>query len=262
MADAMWYIGIGGEQKGPFPEDEIEAMIARRELTARNYVWKEGMASWDPVGEVEAFAEALKEVPPPPAAPIPGAELAKSFWSDLVAIVRDPDEGLIAVASRKPLCFAIAWIVLGVITFALLSLHQPAVPFIQVNGAGGWAVFGKALLHALVLYGISFAALMIAFGPVLKSPADWIDGLVLLGLASIPTATLGLLLFALLWIPSSLVGAFALTVALAVAAPAKVLIIYRVFRHVTQASPRAAMFAVPAIYLGANLAYGILRLGM
>jgi hypothetical protein len=113
-----------------------------------------------------------------------------------------------------------------------------------------------------VLYGLSFGALMIAFGPILKSQADWRDGLTLLGVSSIPTVVLGLLLFALLWIPSGLVDTFALAIAAAIAVPLKVLIIYRVFHHVTKSSRRAAMLAVPAIYVSVNVVYAILQLGM
>jgi len=267
MAETQWYVGIAGEQRGPFPEDEVREMILRRELTARNHVWRDGMEEgWTQLGDVDEFAEALAEAPPPPASPLPGAEHVKGFFGDLATIVRDPDEGLTAVLDKKPVCFAVTWMALGTLVFALMALvlatQRDAQPLLIVGPGSGWAIFGRAILHAVILYGLSFGALMIAFGPVLKSPADWKDGLSLLGVSSIPTTTLGLVLFALLWIPSSLVDAFALAIVLPVAVPAKVLFIYRTFLHVTKTSRRATMIAVPAMYLGVHLAYVIIRLAM
>ena len=266
MAETQWYVGIAGEQRGPFPEDEVREMILRRELTARNHVWRDGMEAWAQLGDLDEFAETLAEAPPPPGSPLPGAEHVKGFFGDMAALVRDPDEGLTAVLDKKPVCFAVTWMALGTIVFALmavvLAIQKDAQPLLLVGPGGGWTIFGRAILHAIILYGLSFGALMIAFGPVLKSPADWKDGLSLLGVSSIPTATLGLVLFGLLWIPSSLVDAFALAIVLPVAVPANVLFIYRTFIHVTRTSRRAAMIAVPAIYLGVHLAYVIIRLAM
>ena len=265
MADAAWYVGIGGEQKGPFPDDEVKAMILGRELTARNYVWKEGMESWLPVGEVEEFAETLKEAPPPPAKAIPGAAFIKGFWGDLAAIVRDPDEGLDAVVDKKPMCFSLTWMVLGIIVFALLSLHQDRAPMLAlayVPAGSLGAAFGKALFLGVIAYAIWFGALMVTVGPVLKSQADWKDGLTILGLSTIPTASIGLLMWLLLYVRSWLFTMFVLVVLVAVALPLNVLIFYRALARTTKASGRSVMFAVPAIYLAANVIYGLLVLFM
>lgn len=267
MADEQWYVGIAGEQKGPFSEEEVKAMILRRGLTARNYVWKEGMENWAPVAEVDAFADTLKEVPPPPSVPIPGARLLKTSWAHLVAILRDPDEGLNAVVAQKPVGFALCWMVLGVIVFALLGLSArgtwvPGLRVLYVPAATGLAAFAKALFLGVVLYLIWFGAVMAGVGPFLKSEADWKDGLTLLGLSSIPMVTVGLVIWVLLFIPSALFAALVLMVFAAVALPVEVLIFYRALRQMTQASRRAVLYAVPAIYLAANLVYGLLILVM
>ncbi|MFC1805884.1 DUF4339 domain-containing protein [Planctomycetota bacterium] len=262
MGTDMWYIGIGGEQRGPLPEDEIKAMILRRELTARNYVWKEGMDSWLPVAEVDDFADTLAEAPPPPSKPLPGARSIGGFFRDLAAVVRDPDAGLAAVLDKKPVCFAVTWMALGTLVFALMTQHSGTVPMVFEGMGSGWAAFGRGILNALVRYGVWCGALMIAFGPILKSEADWKDSLAVLGVSAIPTTVLGLLLFSLLWIPSPVVNRLTLLAVLLTAVPAKVLLLYLTFRHVTRCSRRAAFFSIVLICVGANFAYALIRLAM
>ena len=263
MAQTMWYVGVGREKKGPFAEDAVKEMIARGELTARAYVWTESMGEqWTPVGEVEAFADALKEAPAAP--PLPGLGFLKGFWRDLWAIASDPDEGLAGVADKRPVAFALVWIVLGTIVFALLNLQgrAPVVTTVFNPGRGGWEIFGRALIHGIVLYGIWFAILMLTLGPVLKSSADWRDGLAILGLSSIPTSVVGLVMFALLWVDSLAFNQFVSIVLGALAAPATVLLFCHALRHISKCSRRAALLAVPLIYLASTLVYALLRLGM
>lgn len=268
MADTQWYVGVAGEQKGPFREDEVREMILRRELTARNHVWRDGMEGWAQLGDLDEFAETLAEAPPPPAAHLPGAERVKGFFGDLAAIVRDPDEGLAAVLDKKSVCFAVTWMVLGTIVFALMTQHGPDAEngqdvLLVFEGMGiGWAAFGRGILNAIVRYGVWYGALMIAFGPVLKSKAGWKDGLSMLGISAIPTTVLGLLLFSLLWIPSPAVNRLTLLAVLLTAVPAKVLLLYLIFHHVTQCSRRAAVFSIVAICVGANFAYALIRVAM
>jgi len=223
------------------------------------------MEGWAQLGDLDEFAETLAEVPPPPASPLPGAEHVKGFFGDLAAIVRDPDEGLDAVVDRKPLCSAVTWIVLGVLVFALMSIHleeAPAFTPLYVPAAGKLAAFGKALFLGIVCYLIWFGALMATVGPVLKGEADWKDGLVILGLSTIPTASIGFLMFLLFFIQSPIFTGFALGVLATVALPANVLLFYRTLLRTTKASRRSVLLAVPSIYLAASLVYGLLVLIM
>ena len=259
MADAMWHVGIGGEQKGPFTEQDVKDMLAKGELTAKDLIWKEGMEKWEPASTIPEFADAVKAAPPPPAKPIPGLAQLKDFWADLRTVLADPDEGLNAVADKKSLCFSLTWVVLGIIVFAILNA-QGRVPFIGVaaGAASRWAIFFKAIFFGAILYGIWFGALMLTLGPILKTKAGWQDGLSILGLSTIPTASLGILMWALLLIRNPQVALFVYTVIGGIAITAKVLILYRAFVHTSGASRRAALYAVPALYAGCNLIYGLL----
>jgi hypothetical protein len=262
MADPEWYVGKGGEQKGPFTQDDVNGMISRGELGARDLVWKEGMDEWVAAADLEEFAEPLKATTEAEAKPveIPGAEWLKSFWADLRAILVAPDEGLDAVADKKPLCFALVWVGLGVLIYALLRLQM----FCYVGGvlraaeAGGGpsgvGVFFRALAQGIIFYAIWFGALLLTLNAILKTEATWQDSVSILGLSSIPTASVGLVIFVFAWLTPYVyvLGPLALS--------ANVLILHHVFVHTSKVSRRVALYAVPALYLGSFLVFGLLGL--
>lgn len=262
MPETPWYVGINREQKGPFPESGVVEMILRRELLARHFVWREGMEEWVRVADVEVFADALRDAPPPPSRALPGAAFVRMLFSHLWAIVRDPGGGLNAVVQARPLSFAAFWILGGTAVFALLSWRGLLAPFVQVKGESGLAILGKSLLHGLLLYGFWFGALIVFFGPILRSRAGWRESVVVLGIATVPMSLLGLAAFALLWIPGSSFHAFVLTTAAVAAAPAAALLLFRGIIAATGCSPRAGVYAVPLICVAANCAYALLRLAM
>ncbi len=47
----QWYCGVQGQQYGPLDEQALRGWIAEGRLTANDFVWCEGMASWRPAGE-------------------------------------------------------------------------------------------------------------------------------------------------------------------------------------------------------------------
>jgi uncharacterized RDD family membrane protein YckC len=42
-----WFYAINGEQLGPVPEEELQALAAAGRITPNTLVWKDGMASWE-----------------------------------------------------------------------------------------------------------------------------------------------------------------------------------------------------------------------
>ena len=65
----QWYYAKDDEQHGPISESELQAMVTAGTVTAGDEVWREGMADWQPAGQVaELFGE--RPVVPPP---MPGA---------------------------------------------------------------------------------------------------------------------------------------------------------------------------------------------
>lgn len=57
-----WHLSRGGRTLGVYPEDKLREYIAQGRVGAGDLVWKPGMESWLPAGQVFGFAP---EAPPP-----------------------------------------------------------------------------------------------------------------------------------------------------------------------------------------------------
>src|SRR5687767_3867344 len=105
----QWYMAIGGHQVGPVSQDEILANLRNGSIDAETLVFTAGMANWQKLREVPAFAAVIANaaLPPgsvagPPAAPgrrahdidfvIHGNEM------QFVEVELDPGEAAIAEA--------------------------------------------------------------------------------------------------------------------------------------------------------------------
>ncbi|MFG1926095.1 SPFH domain-containing protein [Cryptosporangium sp. NPDC048952] len=64
-AQAQWYLGVGGQQAGPYDEAALAAQVRSGSLTRSTLVWKTGMAQWVPAEQVPELAAVLGSVPPP-----------------------------------------------------------------------------------------------------------------------------------------------------------------------------------------------------
>lgn len=60
-----YYLGIGGEQKGPFTRKIIEEMIRDKTLVRSSLVWRKGMEGWDQAVNVPELRSLLETEPPP-----------------------------------------------------------------------------------------------------------------------------------------------------------------------------------------------------
>jgi hypothetical protein len=64
-ADASYFLSINGKQAGPFAVDVLEKQVQTGHLTADTLVWKQGMAKWQPAGELDELNALLANLPPP-----------------------------------------------------------------------------------------------------------------------------------------------------------------------------------------------------
>lgn len=64
-AGAQWFLGVGGQQLGPFDITALPAEVAGGRLTVNTLVWRAGMAAWTPAGQVPELAGVLTQLPPP-----------------------------------------------------------------------------------------------------------------------------------------------------------------------------------------------------
>jgi histone-arginine methyltransferase CARM1 len=63
-ATATWYIGVDGEQQGPFSEEQIETLIRGGSTLATSYIWRDGMVDWLEIGQVDKFKQYFGNSPP------------------------------------------------------------------------------------------------------------------------------------------------------------------------------------------------------
>lgn len=64
----VYFIYANGQQKGPFEMDVLKNMVQTKEITLDTFVWKQGMAQWEPAKNTELnslFSEQLLGTPPP-----------------------------------------------------------------------------------------------------------------------------------------------------------------------------------------------------
>jgi uncharacterized protein (TIGR00266 family) len=109
MAQAQWYMAIGGHQVGPVSQDDVIANLRNGTIDGNTLVFGEGLSSWTPLKDVGAFkphlggqASAGATAAPPPLVPgrraheidfrILGAEM------QFVEVELDPGESAVAEA--------------------------------------------------------------------------------------------------------------------------------------------------------------------
>ncbi|MDR3496517.1 MAG: NINE protein [Ancalomicrobiaceae bacterium] len=70
---ALWYISVGGEQRGPYPTEQLRQMIAEASLPPDAFAWRDGMAQWQPLSQLELGPPQLPPLSslPPPGPPGP-----------------------------------------------------------------------------------------------------------------------------------------------------------------------------------------------
>jgi membrane protease subunit (stomatin/prohibitin family) len=64
--DAAWHYALGGQSIGPASTSQVAAAIAAGQITAATLVWTNGLASWQPAGQVPELATLFRPAAPPP----------------------------------------------------------------------------------------------------------------------------------------------------------------------------------------------------
>jgi hypothetical protein len=65
LPTAAWFLGIGGQQQGPFDVAGLQARVRDGSLTRSTLVWKQGMANWSPAETVPELQALFAAAPPP-----------------------------------------------------------------------------------------------------------------------------------------------------------------------------------------------------
>jgi len=65
LPTAEWFVGVNGQQQGPFDLSALAAQASAGTLRRETLVWKNGMAAWTAAGQVPELGSAFAAVPPP-----------------------------------------------------------------------------------------------------------------------------------------------------------------------------------------------------
>lgn len=65
LPSAEWFVGVNGQQQGPFDLGALASQASAGTLTRDTLVWKNGMAAWTAAGQVPELGRAFAAVPPP-----------------------------------------------------------------------------------------------------------------------------------------------------------------------------------------------------
>ena len=70
MPQSLYFVNINNQQAGPFSVQQLMQMAQSGQVTAQNYVWKQGMPQWVHAGQVQElqkiFATAMPTMPTMP----------------------------------------------------------------------------------------------------------------------------------------------------------------------------------------------------
>lgn len=64
-AQGQWYVGVGGQQQGPYDLAGLAAQVSGGTLTPATLVWRAGMAQWIQAQQVPELAQVFANTPPP-----------------------------------------------------------------------------------------------------------------------------------------------------------------------------------------------------
>lgn len=65
LQTAQYYIGVNGQQQGPFDFDSVKNLITTHQIDENVLIWKRGMSNWSRIGNVAEFNDVLNNCPPP-----------------------------------------------------------------------------------------------------------------------------------------------------------------------------------------------------
>lgn len=62
---SQYFVAVNGQQSGPFSVAQLQQLAAQGQINAQTLVWKQGMAGWEPAGNVAEIAQMFAPAVPP-----------------------------------------------------------------------------------------------------------------------------------------------------------------------------------------------------
>jgi len=132
-----WYYAEGQQQRGPVSEQELADLVQGGVVKADTLIWREGMANWQPYGQVKPAAVA-GAAPPPVGIPVPEDAVVCSQCGKMFG--RD-----------EAVRFGDAWVCAACKPIYLQRLKEGVAVPSTLEYAGFWIRFAAKLLDGLIL---------------------------------------------------------------------------------------------------------------
>ena len=56
---SQWYLALGGEPDGPYSLRDLDVKYRTQELPSSTFAWREGLADWKPLFEIDEIKRVL-----------------------------------------------------------------------------------------------------------------------------------------------------------------------------------------------------------
>lgn len=161
-----WYYTAGTDQKGPVTESDLQQLARDGVITAQTYLWKAGMAAWEPAPQHPALAGLIPTHSAPPDLP-PAGSTADGVASAVIPYKNVPALvgyylgvfGIIPTLFIIGGFFGIVPLVLGIIGLKRAKANPTAKGKVHA-----WVAIVLGTIELLVPIGfIAAAALSVAF---------------------------------------------------------------------------------------------------
>ncbi len=146
-----WYVAIDGKAKGPYPSDEIRALLSSGKISLDTLVWKEGLQDWIPVSQAkELMSSSRHAAPSPPPAPSSSGRRAheidyKIFGNEMQFVEIELDPGESAVAEAGAMMYMTEGVVMETVFGDGSDASQSGGVFDKLIGAGKRLITGESL---------------------------------------------------------------------------------------------------------------------
>lgn len=169
MSNRSWFYASEGQQKGPFPETQLQDLIARGTVRADTLVWTEGMAGWQKAAEIPGLVPGGSG---PPAVPQPGGQVmaAGGYRGGALSI-----EFGIWEFTWRSIVFLIGLVFVIPAPWAMVWYLRWIVPCLQVPGRPNLSFTGQAMTLVPWYFGV----IILAIGCALTG-ISWLNNLMFL----------------------------------------------------------------------------------
>ncbi len=128
-----WYYVVDGDRRGPVSDEQLDSLVQQGEINARTLVWKEGMADWLALQEVQSRRSATDE-----------SSTGPLIWCDLCGRQVGQDDTL--VLQGKRVCSTCKPIAVERVREGLPLGESSSLPY-----AGFWIRFAAKFIDGIIL---------------------------------------------------------------------------------------------------------------